>query len=491
MPRHVQGALLPPPAGPRVRRADVYRTLRDAILDGTLGPGARLPSTRELAAEYQMSRTTLEDLYEQLVSEGLIGREVGRGSFVADIWPAGGRGEGSPAARVRLSKRGRRLGREGRCREVSEARPFNAGVPDAGLFPMNAWERCYRQAQREAGSAALNHADARGYGPLRAALARYLAQFRGVRACAEQVVVFNSTSQALQAFFLLLLDRGDAVWVEDPGYPGAAAAARVVGARAVPVPVDGEGVRVAAGRALGPGARVAYVTPAHQYPTGAMLTPARRRELLDWAEAEGAVVVEDDYDADFRYHGEPLTTLHALSGGRRVFYVGTLSKAMFLGLRVAYAIVPESFVEPLANVRAQIDGFSAAAVQIALARFLDEGRLAAHVRQARRAYAEKRALLLELLAPMAAAGWAPGPANAGLHFVLYEPRAGLADRVARSSGLALNTLGDYATAAPVRDGLLLRFGGLSEGQLRAGAAGLCAAARRAGQNRPSARGGRC
>lgn len=477
MPRRMQGALLPPISSPKVRRADVYRMLRDAMLDGTLAQGARLPSTRALAAEYGMSRTTLEDVYDQLASEGLLRRGVGQGSFVAKLWAGPPRTEGrrSHPFQLRPSRRGGRLGADGRSREPLDLQPFNAGVPDTAHFPSRAWERCWRRAQSGADHALLNHCDSRGYPPLRAALARYLAQFRGVRAKPEQVLLFNSTSQALHTIFLRFLDPGDELWMEDPGYPGTRAAAALVGAQTISVPVDENGLQVAKGRRLAPNARLAYVTPAHQYPTGARLTQERRAQLLAWAEERGAVLVEDDYDADFRYHGEPLTTLHALAGGGGVLYVGTLSKAMFLGLRVAYAVVPESLVEPLANIRAQLDSFPSIAVQVALTAFINEGHLATHVRHMRRIYAEKQALLLGGLEPLLERGWTLGPSSAGMHFVLYEPDKGLAQALARSSGLALSTLSDYATGALARDGLSLRFGGLAPDQIASGAKALCAA----------------
>ncbi|MGA9523794.1 MAG: aminotransferase class I/II-fold pyridoxal phosphate-dependent enzyme, partial [Myxococcaceae bacterium] len=230
MPRRSRGALLPPIPAPRVRRGDVYRALRDAMLDGTLGQGVLLPSTRMLAVEYGMSRTTIEDVYDQLVSEGLIERSIGRGSFVAGLWPAPARHTPGPV--LRLSRRGERLGANAACREPLVLRPFNAGVPDVSLFPWKVWERCWRRAQEALGREGLNHCDSAGYRPLRAALASYLAQSRGVRARPEQVVVFNSTAQALHTLFLLLLDRGDTLWVEEPGYPGVRAAAHLVEAKA-------------------------------------------------------------------------------------------------------------------------------------------------------------------------------------------------------------------------------------------------------------------
>lgn len=420
-----------------------------------------------------MSRTTIEVVYEQLASEGLIVRGVGRGSFVADVRPAL-RPASVPPSTVAVSARGSRLSADKRCREPLEIVPFNAGVPDARLFPVDSWERCRRRALNDAGPMLLNSCDTRGLQPLREQLSRYLAQFRGVRATPDEVLIFESTSQALTALFLLLADPGEQVLVEDPGYPAASAAAQLADLTVVPVPVDGAGLDIEAGQRTAPDARLAYVTPAHQYPTGVTMTQLRRQALLAWAAERDGVVIEDDYDADFRYHGEPLTTLRALDGGARVIYLGTLSKAMFLGLRLAYAVVPAPLVEPLTNLKAQLAGFPPIATQATLSRFIEQGYLAAHMRAMRRVYAEKLSWLVEALKPMLTTGWESGPATAGLHFILYEPAPGIAARVAAASGLSLDTLSHYARLPLARDGLSLRFGGLTRNQIEQGAAALCA-----------------
>ena len=314
--------MLPPVPGAPPRRAALYRGLRNALLEGVLTPGERLPSSRQAAADYGVSRGLLEEVFAQLSEEGFLERGVGRGTFVA-AWAAqlgaSAAEDRSPAAA--MSKRGARLAANLTCREPALFRPFNAGVADSGEFPWKTWQRVQLKAVRDLGRASLDFADPRGLPELRAALARYLAQLRGMRCSAEQVVIFNSTQQALYAVALLLLDAGDTAWVEEPCYPGARAAFGLAGARMVPVPVDREGLDVAAGIRLARRARLAYVTPPHQYPTGAALSMERRIALLDWALRHDAWVLEDDYDGEFRYAGQPLTPVHALDQRQRVIYL--------------------------------------------------------------------------------------------------------------------------------------------------------------------------
>jgi GntR family transcriptional regulator/MocR family aminotransferase len=467
MPRAPSGVLLPPLPLTRVRRVDLYRLLRDRILDGTLPPGVRLPSTRELALEHQVSRTTVEEVYQQLESEGFVVRVRGSGSFVAHDLPRAPAARADRASPLALSARGRALAESARCREPAVHRAFDAGVPDLSTFPVAQWSQCTQRALRDLARGDLNHSDPRGWQPLREALARHLAQFRGVRATPDRVVVFGSSLSALHAIALLLLDPGDAVWLEDPGYLGARAAFELNQVRVVPVPVDAQGLRVSEGLARAPHAKLAYLTPAHQYPSGVVLTPERRTQLIAWARETRACLIEDDYDGEFRLGGQPLTALHALDDAQ-VIYLGTMAKATFMGLRLAYAVLPEPLVEPMANLRTQLDGFPPIVSQATLARFIDEGHLATHIRRVRGAYADKRAALVEGLAPLAAAGWTLGENAVGMHACLFEPRAGAARAVVARSGLALNALSDYAIEALARDGLYLRFGGLTPEAIRAG-----------------------
>lgn len=482
MAKRTRGALLPPTGAGRPRRRDIYRILRSAVLDGVLVPGERLPSSRQAGSDYGVSRGLIEEVYGQLSLEGFLRRTVGSGTFVSEgatrlSTPARGRKRArrSPAP----SRRGLALAASAACREPDMLCPFNAGVADAGEFPWRVWHRLQARASRELGRRAFDFADPRGLPELRAAIARYLAQFRGLRCRASQVIVFNSAQQALYALAALLLDRGDTAWMEDPGYPGAREALRLAGAEVVSVPVDEEGLRVEVGVRRAPRARLAYVTPAHQYPMGVALSLDRRVALLDWAAKTDAWVVEDDYDGEFRYAGQPLTTLHSLDPGARVLYIGTLSKAMFVSLRLAYAVVPEDLVEPLANIRTHLDGFSPALPQMTTSLFMDEGRFASHLRRMRGIYGSRRAELVEGLAPLAAEGWSWPDNPAGLHLLVRHPTARLVRGVVSASSLDLARLGPYRSLPARGDGLFLRFGGLDAATLRAGLGDLLTAARRA------------
>jgi GntR family transcriptional regulator/MocR family aminotransferase len=461
-----------------VRRRDLYRELRAAVLEGVLAPGERLPSSRQAAADYGVSRGLVEEVFGQLALEGFLERAVGRGTFVAGRTaglPAPVRGREARRRSPAASRRGLALAANAACREPPAPRPFNAGTADTSLFPWKTWQRLHGRAARDMAGVAMNGADPRGFPALRTAIARHLAQHRGIRCGAERVIVFGSTQQALHALAVLLLERGDTVWIEDPGYPGARAAFGLAGAAIEPVPVDDDGMRVEAGLRRAPRARLAYVTPPHQYPTGVVLSLERRIALLDWAARENAWVVEDDYDGEFRYSGQPLSALFSLDPQARVIYLGTLSKAMFVSLRLAYAVVPGTLVEPLANLRTQIDGFTPALPQMAMSLFMEEGEFASHLRRMRGVYGAKRDALVEGLAPLATRGWTWSDNAAGMHLLVRHRDGGKVRALAAGCDLDLARLGAYRVTPGRDDGLFLRFGGLEPARLRAGVAALVAA----------------
>jgi len=472
--RRARGALLPPIDAERVRGRDLYRALRGAVLQGTLSPGERLPSSRAVGRDYRVSRGMAEQVYAQLVDEGFLERAVGRGTFVSARVPAVRRDIG-PALAIPLSRRGRAAAASAACREPEVLRPFNAGTADTREFPWKTWQRLQARAARELGRDALDFADPRGLPALRESIARYLAQFRGVACEPGQVIVFNSSQQALLALFVLLLDRGDPVWLEDPCYLGARAALALAGAEIVPVPVDASGLHVSEGMRRAPRARLAYVTPSHQYPTGAALSLERRVALIEWAAKRGAWIVEDDYDSEFRYAGQPLAPLWSLDPRARVIYLGTLSKVMFVSLRLAYVVVPKPLVEPLANLRTQLDGFTPPLAQATTSLFMDEGHLPTHVRRMRAVYGAKRAALIEELAPLAARGWTWTSNSAGLHLLVRHASGAHVRALARDSGLSLALLSAYRSRRGSDDGLLLRYGGLGLEAVHAGARELVAA----------------
>jgi GntR family transcriptional regulator/MocR family aminotransferase len=480
MPRRSRGVLLPPLPTRRPRRTDVYLTLRNCILEGQLAPGERLPSTREAAADYGVSRGLLEEVYSQLLDEGLLERSVGRGTFIADHGgqaSAVGRAGKSIHDTLAISTRGLELSGNRSCRVPHEFKPFNAGIADTSEFPWKIWQRIQARAARDRGCTDMNFTDPRGVPALRASLAHHLTQLRGLRCTADQVIVFNSIHQALYLLALLLTGPGDTAWVEDPGYPGARAALKLAGAAIASIPVDHDGLRVAVGLKRAPNARLVYVTPAHQFPTGVVMSLERRGTLLDWAEKRDAWILEDDYDGEFQYVGQPMTPLYSQQRRGRVLYLGTLSKSMFVSLRLAFAVVPEGMVEHLANIRTQLDAFNAPLVQLAMSRFMDEGHFSTHVRRMRGVYAAKCAAVTEGLAPLAAGGWTWEDTAMGVQILLHHRDAQKVQRLAQSSGLALHLLSSYRQE-PVRgDGLLLRFGGLSIPSIRHGLEQLVSAAR--------------
>jgi GntR family transcriptional regulator/MocR family aminotransferase len=482
MPRRSQGALLPPVPGSHPRRADVYLALRDSVLQGVLAAGERMPSSRKAAADYGVSRGLLEEVYSQLVEEGLLERIVGRGTFIAGQAAAPAepaRGGKAPHRALSVSVRGTKLAANLAARVPLEFKPFNAGIADTAEFPWTIWQRIQARAARDLNRADMDFTDPRGLPALRSSLAHHLAQLRGVRCTAEQVIIFNGVQQALFLLALLLTDPGDAAWVEDPGYPGARAALELAGATVAPIPVDRQGLQVEVGLRRAPDARLAYVTASHQFPTGVALSPERRAALLAWAEQHAAWVLEDDYDGEFGYVGEPVTPLHSFGRHARVLYLGTLSKSMFVSLRLAFAVVPEAMVEQLATIRTQLDAFSPPLMQLAMSRFMDEGHFATHVRRMRGVYAAKYACLTEGLAPLAGRGWTWDDGTVGVQIMLRHPDAREVLRTAEASGLALHFLNSYRHTPAKDDGLLLRFGGLSIPAIRAGIERLVSAAQAA------------
>jgi GntR family transcriptional regulator/MocR family aminotransferase len=275
----------------------------------------------------------------------------------------------------------------------------------------------------------------------------------------------------------LLLDRGDHVWLEDPGYPGARAAFTYAGASIVAVPVDAEGIRVDLGIQHAAGARLAFVTPSHQYPSGVVLSLERRIALLGWATQHDAWVIEDDHDGELRYSGQPLTALYSLDSGARVVYVGTFNKSMFVSLRLAYAVVPKALVERLANIRTQLDGFTPVLSQKTLSLFIDEGQFSSHFCHMRTAYGAKRAMLVQGLSSLADQGWTWPDTPAGLQLLARHSRRDYVRRIAAARSVELALLSSYRSLRATDEGLFLRFGALDHTALCMGIETLISLAR--------------
>ncbi|WP_232050687.1 PLP-dependent aminotransferase family protein [Actinoplanes sp. OR16] len=444
--------------------AAVYRALRSAIADGRAPAGHRLPATRVLAADLGVSRGSVAGAYERLAAEGYLTSKVGSGTFVAVTHLVAQRPihEADPL-RPRAGWTLTPLPASG---QVAAPRyDFRTGIPDPSLFPFDTWRRLVSAELRLRANNPGTYGDPSGHPALRSAVARYIGYSRSVRTTADEVVVTNGTQHALDLIARVLVRPGDVVAVEEPGYPPARRLFESLGARVAGVPVDEEGLVVGE---LPAAARLVYVTPSHQFPLGRVMSLARRHELLDWAGRRRAAIVEDDYDSEFRFSARPLEPLRTLDGGGRVLYAGTFSKCMIPALRTGFVLVPPGLRPALIAARQLSDGYGQTAVQAALARFIEDGELARHVRRARRAYADRRTRIVSGLAAMP--GLEVVPSAAGLHVTaLLRPGGGSASpdparivAAAGRAGVAIDHLGSYVPpGVPVERGLVLGFGAVN------------------------------
>ncbi|MBD8658000.1 PLP-dependent aminotransferase family protein [Oxalobacteraceae sp. CFBP 13730] len=482
-------------ATPLERRSEIplfrqlYARLKDAILQGALAPGARLPATRTLCAVLGVSRQTVLAAYDQLTAEGYLRGGVGQGTFVDDALPLARRPRQTAGLLRALPARGVAMATAmGRAPPDGGApRAFRPSMPGLDLFPFDLWRKLEARQLRRAHRADpyLGYGMANGYAPLRELLCAYLRASRGVVCEPAQIVITSGSQQALYLLSQLLLAPGDGVWLESPGYQGASAPMQVAGARLCTVPVTDEGMDVAYGALHYPDARMVFATPSHQLPLGVTMSLARRLELLRWATANRAWVIEDDYDSEYRYTGPPLASLQSLDRAGCVIYVGTLSKVLFPALRLGYVVAPPALAEPLARAKALIDRQGAILPQAVLADFIGEGHFMRHIRRTRDAYAERRAALMTALDDRLGDRLRCGPADAGLdlctHFRPDERgRIPVEARVAQAAfnaGIELRPLGYFANPAATPDcavapGLLLGFSAVPPADIRRGVAAL-------------------
>jgi GntR family transcriptional regulator/MocR family aminotransferase len=463
----------------------VYRAIRDAIVSGRFTSGARLPPTRLLADDLGVSRATVLLAYEQLAAEGYVGGRRGSGTYVQGA-------AATPAAAPRRREAGGSRPRLGRLAAalVAHRRPplesgyaptrpalrwdFRYGLPSLEEFPLETWQRCVGRAARHAPARAYDYGPPQGSPALRAALAEYLGRSRNVLCAPEQLVVVTGSQQGIDLAARLLLDPGARAVVEEPGFEGARNAFLACGATLAPVAVDAEGLDPAA---LPDAARLALVTPSHQYPLGGTLSWTRRAALLGWAARTGAWVIEDDYDGEYRFDGRPVPPLKALDADDRVLYLGTFSKVMFPALRLGYLVLPPTLVEAFARAKLLADGGSPRLEQEALAEFVASGAFARHVRRSRARNGERRAALLGAIGDFLGDRVAVCGANAGLHAVLWVRgvpgrSAGALARRAAEAGVGIYPVTPYYLTPPGRAGFILGYGALRTADIRAGIARL-------------------
>jgi GntR family transcriptional regulator/MocR family aminotransferase len=465
------------PRAPGVpRQGWLYAEIRAAIHAGRLAPGARLPPSRDFARQLGVSRGTVLAALAQLAAEGYLAGAVGRGTFVSAQLPArrGAAPSDMPRAPAgRLSQRGALLAQspfplEGR---PQPARPFRPNQPDLEGFPFGLWNRIAARRSRLSQRAMLADGDARGYRPLRRAIAEHLRYAMRIDCSEEQVMIVGSVQQALDLLARLLLDPGDEVWLEDPGYPGALRIFQAAGAKVVGVPVDRKGLDVDAGVRRAPHARLAYVTAGRQSPLGVPLALERRISLLRWAEQAGACIVEDDYDSEYRYSGSPLAALKSLDTRGRVVYAGAFSKLLFPSLRLAYAVVPDWLGEAFAAALSLTARHASLLPQAVLHEFIAEGYYGRHLRRMRLTYGERAAALEAAVARRLDGRLALLPITTGLDAAAFLPEGSDDAAIARravAAGIETRPLSACALEAPAPAGLVLGFAAFAPARIAAG-----------------------
>jgi GntR family transcriptional regulator/MocR family aminotransferase len=442
----------------------IYLQIRAAILSQSLAPGTKLPSTRALAQQLSVSRSAVVSAYEQLLAEGYASGRIGSGSYVSSDLPVPLEGRG-----VRRGKRPAAITRSAPLRKSfvdvtvrSDERPFNLGRTLVDARTKELWRKVSTRVFRSLGHDHFGYSDPRGLPGLRKAICDYLRAARAVQCDPEQIVVTSGTQHAIDLVIRVLLKADMQAWIEDPGYSLTRQALIAAGVKARPIPVDAQGIQVAAGIRSAPKARAVFVTPSHQFPTGVVLSMARRLELLNWARETNAWIVEDDYASEFRYGGRALASLQGLDESERVIYVGTLNKALFPGLRLGYAVVPPALLKAFITARYLIDRQPSSLAQAVVADFIEEGHFAAHIRRMRLQYRDQRDVLVAALRHRLGNEMTVDPPDQGMHLVAYLKR-GLSDiaieRAARDHGVIVRAMSRLYAAAPPRSALVIGFSG--------------------------------
>lgn len=483
--RHREGDSDPQPL-----HRQIYEQLRETILAGRLAPGTRLPATRALARDLDVSRNTVSAAFDQLLAEGYLEGRVGAGTFVTSELPEEAftaqsvdsvRGEsGGNIARQGehvskhverrrgLSLRGAQLAGL-RKRRQRRGLAFAVGVPDLENFPFDVWSRLMARAWRRPPMDLMANTEPAGYQPLRRAVAEYVRTARGVRCHDDQVIIVSGAQQAIGLAAHVLLDEGDRAILEDPGYPGARGALLAAGVEPIFAPVDAEGLDIAAAEARAPEARFACVAPSHQYPLGVTMSFGRRLALLDWAQRCDGWIIEDDYDSEYRYSGKPLACLQGMDRDNRVVYVGSFSKTMFPSLRLGYLVVPDDLIDGFRQARAALDDHPSTTAQPALTAFIEEGFFAAHLRRMRKTYASRQQALKAAAAQHLSGLADIKPSDAGMHVLAFGPAGSLLNEddtkaalAAEARGVSTSPLSSFYYSAPAQNGLMLGYAAVSE-----------------------------
>ena len=462
----------------------LYSTLRKEILGGRLRPGARLPATRELAAQYQLARGTIVNAFEQLKSEGYVQGAVGSGTYVSKVLPEVLLHIPRPPAPSTTAphRKPRRVSHYAQRVQLfpgfrpTAIRAFRANLPALNLFPATLWAQVTARRLRRASTSLFLACDAMGFPPLREAIAHYLNTSRGVNCTAGQIAIVSGVQEALDLAVRVCLNAGDRVCMENPGYTGAARVFEVVGAKIVPVPLDREGMRVR-GKDF-ENARLVYITPGHQFPMGITMTLARRLELLECARRSGTLIFEDDYDSEYRYAGRPIPALQGLDRHGIVLFAGSFSKVLFPSLRLAYLVVPADLVNPFAAAISITTRHAPLLEQAILCDFITEGHFGRHLRRMREIYAGRLSVLHESARASLSGLLEIVGLEAGLQTAawLAEGIDGeSAEKAAANRGVEVTSLHLFYRGSPPRQGLQLGFAAVDAQEIRRGACELAIA----------------
>lgn len=469
-------SLPPPGAGVPLYRW-LYEQLRMAILEGRLHSGARLPATRDVGSMYRLSRATVVTAFEQLKSEGYVEGRTGSGTYVSKVLPeqllhAGGLRQEArlPHRRITLSAYAKRL-QPFSAPAARPVRAFRANQPSLDLFPMALWAQVASRRLRRASTKLLAGGETLGYGPLREAVADYLNTSRGVRCTAEQVLIVSGALEGLDRTARLVLDAGEPAWMEEPGYPSAAAVLRAVGAKLCGVPVDSEGLNLERGIRRWPRPKLVYVTPAHQFPLGVAMSLRRRISLLEWARKTGVLIFEDDYDSEYRYSGRPVPALQGLDRSGVVTFGGSFSAVMFPAMRLGYLVVPPHMMDVFAAAQSVSKHHPPLLAQAVLCDFISEGHFARHIRRMREVYAERLGVLLRAAREKLEGVLEISHVEAGLQTIGWLAPEFDAEAVAQAAAernVEVRPLRRYAYGRAPANGIVLGFAAVEAKELRRG-----------------------
>ena len=460
----------------------LYRQIRDELRLGSFTEGAsRLPSSRALAAALGISRLTVSLAFSKLHAEGYLQSKVRSGTFVADPLPEmflnAVKPTEAPAIErpFRVSERVKAIPDQ-RLRKQFDLGALEAGpgvslvpgVPAVDEFPIVIWERLRSQVLAQKGAHLLRHASSRGDLDLRKAVATYLCDFRGARCHPDQILIVGGMQQAMLITAMALLDKGDPMWIEDPGFHQARRVFILAGAKVVPKPLDQEGIVIARSpKEKQP--KMIHVTPSHQYPLGMTMSFERRTALLDFARAHNAFIFEDDFYAEFRFTGPPLPCLQGMDNFSRVIYAGTMSKILYPSLRLGYVVAPEQLIDPLVKIRSTMDQHSSAIDQATLARFITEGFFLSHLKQMRKLYAERREFFIKEFNRLLSDRFLLQIPEAGLNFVAWlrsEADFARVVRVSAEIGIKPSPLSFYCIEAKLKPAFVFGFAAWTPTQIR-------------------------